>query len=177
MAKVGRPSNLIAYDTIAGAEAAAKGGTARPKLFRTRTMLYAGLITLVAGLVTYALASRTLLEINVLPDRNPFFVRLSNGDIRNGYTVKILNKLHEPRTFNVTLEGIEGAKLTVVGHESEAVPTVRVATDALEELRIFVSLPGSAAAAITSGVQAFSFNVTDTESGRVAKRYTNFRSQ
>ena len=39
-------------------------------------------------------------------DCNPSFVKLSNGDIRNGYTLKLLN---EQRRFSVAPEGIEGA--------------------------------------------------------------------
>ena len=38
----------------------------------------------------YALLTRTLLDINVLHDRNP--VALSDGSIRNAYTVRLLNK-------------------------------------------------------------------------------------
>ena len=66
-----------------------------------------------------ALANRSVLDVNVLADRNPFYVRLSNGDIRNGYTLKILNKLHEPRTFDIDVEGLKGAKISIVGHDSE----------------------------------------------------------
>ena len=33
----------------------------------------------------------------MLPDRNPLFVVLSDGSLRNNYTVKILNKLHDVR--------------------------------------------------------------------------------
>ena len=52
--------------------------------------------------------NRTILEVNVLHDRNPPFVLLSDGSIRNGYTVKILNKLHEPRTFTLAARGLAG---------------------------------------------------------------------
>ena len=40
----------------------------------------------------YALATRTLLDVNVLHDRNPLAVTLSDGSIRNAYTVRLLNK-------------------------------------------------------------------------------------
>ncbi len=42
MTKIGRPTRLIAYDTIANQEAMAKGSSAPVKIFRTRTFLYAG---------------------------------------------------------------------------------------------------------------------------------------
>ena len=43
------------------------------------------------------LARRTTTELTVLHDRDPLFVTLSSGSIRNGYTVKILNKAREPK--------------------------------------------------------------------------------
>ena len=117
MGKVGRPQNLIAYDTIASQEAAAKGKTAPLQLIRTRTLLYVGLICLVSAIMLVALLNRATLEINVLNDRNPPFVRLSDGGLRNGYTIKILNKLHQPRDFTLAIEGLSGARLAIVGLE------------------------------------------------------------
>ena len=49
--------------------------------------------------------NRSTLEVNVLHDRNPPYVLLSDGGVRNGYTVKILNKLHEPREFALAVRG------------------------------------------------------------------------
>ena len=77
--------------------------------------------------------------INVVPDRNPLFVTLSDGGVRNGYTVKILNKLHEPREFQLAVRGLEGARLTILGMEGEAAPAIRVSTDDLRELRVMVA--------------------------------------
>src|SRR5215468_9856088 len=73
MGKIGRPRGLIAYDTIAGQEAAARGSKAPVKLVRARTLLYAGLIGLVGTIMLVALLQRTVLEVNVLHDRNPPF--------------------------------------------------------------------------------------------------------
>jgi cytochrome c oxidase accessory protein FixG len=177
MAKVGRPKNLIAYDTIAGQEAAAKGGTARPRLFRTRTLLYAGLIAIATGLMAYGLMSRSLLDVNVLADRNPFYVRLANGDIRNGYTIKILNKLHEPRRFRLEIEGLpEGARLVIPGGKGSGENSeITVPTDVLSEIKVFLAVPGPVAGTLTAGGHPFSFVVRDVESGRIAKRATKFR--
>ena len=41
-----------------------------------------------------ALLLRPDLDVNVLRDRNPLYVKLSDGGVRNGYTVKLLNKLY-----------------------------------------------------------------------------------
>ena len=175
MTRIGRPQNLIGYATIAGLEAETKGGTAKPKLLRVRTLLYAGLIAFVGLVMLVALNGRTTLDVNVQPDRNPLFVRLSDGGIRNGYTVKILNKLHEPRTFEIKTDGLNDARLTVAGFEGSANPAVSVATDVLSELRIFVAVSPASLAALAPQAQPFSFIVRDRVSGQTVRHITTFR--
>ena len=80
--------------------------TAPLRLVRPRTLLYAALIGIVGAIMLVALLNRSTLEINVLHDRNPPYVLLSDGGIRNGYTVKILNKLHEPHEFTLEVRGL-----------------------------------------------------------------------
>jgi len=173
MSKVGRPRDLIGYDTIAKQEAAAKGGRAPLQLLRPRTLLYAGLICLVSLIMLVALVNRSTLEINVLHDRNPPFVLLSDGGIRNGYTVKILNKMHEPREFTLEARGLPGAQLAILGMEQGA--RIRVTTDDLREIRVFVTVPRSALAGLTDPVTPFSLVVHDLASGHDNHRTTRFQ--
>jgi cytochrome c oxidase accessory protein FixG len=175
MAKVGRPANLIAYETIAGQEAAAKGQTIKPRLLRPRTLLYAGLISGVGILMLVGFANRSLLEVNVLADRNPFFVRLSNGDIRNGYTLKILNKLHEPRRFAIAVDGLAGSRLWLSTEKDDRNPVeVLVPTDVLREIKVFVAVSGANVKSAEER-ETFSFVIRDLDSGRIAKKATVFR--
>ncbi len=115
--KVGSPKGLISYTTLRdynthAAEAQSAGraaATAHQRMVgvshivRPRTLIYAGLWSLIGLLMLFALLTRDRLDINVLPDRNPLFVTLSDGSIRNGYTLKILNMLAEPRQFTVSI--------------------------------------------------------------------------
>ena len=87
-----------------------------------------------------ALLLRHDLDVNVLHDRNPLFVKLSDGGVRNGYTVKILNKLYGPRAFSLSVDGLPGAKLSVVGLENETNPIVTVPPDELKSIRLYVTL-------------------------------------
>jgi cytochrome c oxidase accessory protein FixG len=173
MGKVGRPRDLISYDTIAGQEAAAKGGTAPLQIVRTRTLLYAGLICLVGGIMLAAWLNRTTLEVNVLHDRNPPYVLLSDGGVRNGYAVKILNKLHEPREFALAVRGLEQARLVIVGVDEGA--AVRVTTDALRELRVLVTVPPDGLAKLEGAGTSFALVVRDLESGQETARTTQFQ--
>ena len=89
----------------------------------------------------FTLLHRTQLDVNVVPDRNPLYVTLSDGAIRNGYTVKILNKRQEARTFRLSLDELPGATMEMVG-ESGAKGTsfdIPVDADKLKAVKIYVS--------------------------------------
>lgn len=167
MDKVGRPRGLIAYDTVAGLETQTAGAASRPKLFRPRTIIYAVLIAIVGVIMLVALTSRADTELTVLRDRNPLFVQLSDGGIRNGYTVKILNKQREPRVYSLSLEGLAGARLSMVGLDQR---NVSVDADRLRSVRVHVTAPGT-------GITVSDFNLiaTEVKTGTVFRHATTFR--
>ena len=108
--------------------------------------------TLWAGIglvMLFGLGQRTRVDISVQQDRNPVYVRLSDGDIRNGYTVKIRNMQARPRAMEIALKGVEGGRMWSDGGTREtAARTLRttVPADALSKLRVFVAAPGHGAA-------------------------------
>ncbi len=175
MDKIGRPRGLIAYDTIDNLEATAKGKTSKVDLLRPRVLLYAAMIVLVGAIMMVALWNRTILEVNVLRDRNPIFVQLSDGGIRNGYTIKILNKRHEAREFRVGTQGLLGASMRIVGFENDTDPIIMVVPDDLRALRIYVTLPEASVSNLKGGVTDFDFVVTDLGDDSVVRNDTTFR--
>ena len=130
------------------------------KLLRPRTLIYFAAWSLVGLGLLYALLTRERLQVNVLADRNPQFVVLSDGSIRNGYTVKLLNMIPEPRTFTVTLKNLPGGEMNVVGMDqpSESYFTVEVEPDKLKTLKVFVRQPREN---IAGHRQHFKFEVED----------------
>jgi cytochrome c oxidase accessory protein FixG len=174
MAKIDRPPNLIAYDTIARQEATVKGQTCRVQYVRPRTLLYTGLIVLVSCIMLVAVLLRTVFEVNVLHDRTPAFVLLTDGSVRNAYTVKILNKRHEPREFRLALAGLPNASLAVAGGVNAE--RVRVNTDDLREIRVFVTVPANAISTLPKTAPTpFTFVVTDIASNSASSRATHFQ--
>ena len=194
MDKIGKERGLISYATLAEYQSnmalATAGGTSAidprrvrdaggrlsdkvstfrlKKLARPRTLIYLAAWLLVGLALLYALLTRDRLQVNVLADRNPQFVVLSDGSIRNGYTVKLLNMIPEPRTIVVTLEGLRGAEMNVVGMDQPADRSfaVEVEPDRLKTLKVFVRQPRENVAAQS---QPFTFVVEDkssTESDR-----------
>jgi cytochrome c oxidase accessory protein FixG len=174
MDKVERPRGLIAYDTIRNLETAPRGKP-EMKFMRPRVLLYAGAFALVASIMVTAWTMRPDLEVSILHDRNPLYVKLSDGGIRNGYTIKVLNKLYEPHVFHLGVDGIPGAALTIVGHEKESEPAVTVAPDELQSLRVYVTLDKANAAQLHDGVGDLSLVVTDTKTGESVRHGFNFR--
>jgi polyferredoxin len=109
----------------------------------------------------------------VLHDRNPEYVRLSDGGIRNAYTIRILNKHGDRRRFAIAIEGVPGATLGVVGAEQESggAAVAEVGPDQSRELRAVVSLAGRPAAASVP----IAFVITDEASGESVRGTDNFR--
>ncbi len=134
------------------------------KLFRPRVLVYLGAFTAVGiGLLT-TLLLRDRLALNVLHDRNPQFVTLSDGSIRNGYTVKILNMVPVRREMELVLEGLDGATMVAEPSSEPAGRTLKVTVepDQASPIKIFVRQPPLAG---ISHEQQFHFRLIDKTLG------------
>jgi cytochrome c oxidase accessory protein FixG len=146
MVRVGRPTGLIAYDTDHAVDARSKGVKPRYPFVRSRTVYYATALTIVSGLMLWGLGHRSQVVLEALRDRNPTFVRLHDGAVRNGYTLKIDNRSFERRDVQVAISGLPGAMLKTAG----AVPTVGaikvvLPPNAVSSVRLFVTEPDASA--------------------------------
>ena len=132
MDKINLPRGLIRYETE---------NKTPLKLPRPRNFWYGGILALVGLVMLYALLHRSPVEINVIHDRNPLFVQMSAGEIRNGYTLHILNKTHEDRQYAVTLEGLEGATVKAETNHELSPDHLDVFADSVGQFRFFVLAP------------------------------------
>jgi len=147
MDKVERPRGLISYDTDAAVAARAAGKAAVYKLVRPRTVYYAGALGLVSILMLWGLTNRSVLDLHVLRDRNPMYVRMQDGSVRDGYTLKIANRSFYPKTVSVHFKGLPGARLKTPGSPPTAGDLlVTIEPNAVRAARIFVVAPPGAAA-------------------------------
>ena len=105
MEKVDRPTGLIAYDTDINIVRRTEGKPPIYRIVRPRTLIYAGVIALVGAVMLYALLTRSSLDISVRHDRNPLFVTLSDGSIRNAHTVHLLNTRQDVSTILLDVRG------------------------------------------------------------------------
>jgi cytochrome c oxidase accessory protein FixG len=146
MDKVGRPRGLIAYDTDAAVEARSCGKPAVYKPIRPRTIYYASALIAVSAIMGWGLTHRKALDLHVLRDRNPMSVRLHDGAVRDGYTLKIANRSFRDKTVQVSFSGIAGARLKTPGAPATSGPlNLVVEANESRAARIFVIVPPGAA--------------------------------
>ena len=143
MARFNRPPELITYDSISNQVAREQGRPTRLRLIRPRTIVYAVVLAIVATIMVFALSTRSRLDVNLLADRQPLYVKLSDGSIRNGYTFKILNMARESKTYLLATDGLTGAEITVNGYQAQPSPYVElpVGPDQVGTFRVFVRAP------------------------------------
>ncbi|MBF0130434.1 MAG: cytochrome c oxidase accessory protein CcoG [Alphaproteobacteria bacterium] len=143
MEKMGLPPGLITYDSTNNQLARSKGTPTRLRLVRSRTLIYGALLAAVAAVMAFGLWTRSTLEVNVLHERSPLYVPMSDGSIRNGYTLKILNMGRAPQVYVLRVQGIEGASLSVVGYGRDGATEVDlpVPGDSVGSFRVYVSAP------------------------------------
>jgi polyferredoxin len=122
----------------------------------------------------WAWLNRTIVEVSVLHDRNPVYIELTDGSLRNRFTVKILNKLHEERSFQLAAEGLSESQLTVLGFPQQN-PNIDVVPDNLRALNVLITIPKAARAKLEGPATPFRFVVTDTADGSQIERKETFR--
>jgi cytochrome c oxidase accessory protein FixG len=176
MAEVGRPRGLIDYVTLDDCEREKAGGAARPvwkALLRPRTIAYFLVWGGIGGAMLFALGTRSRTEISAAADRNPPFMLMSDGSVRNAFTVKLRNMESRPRRMRVALDGLPGAVMWTdeMPREDAARAIERtVSADATAPVRVYVVAPAG-----TPG-QEFEFTVTSldgqNETDRSAMAFT-----
>ncbi|MEZ5742399.1 MAG: cytochrome c oxidase accessory protein CcoG [Sphingomonadaceae bacterium] len=166
MADIGRPRGLIDYATLEDCKSEAAGGEPKPvikTLLRPRTLVYFSIWGAIGLALLFALGVRTHTDLTVSPDRNPPYMLLRDGSVRNSYTLKLRNMESRPREMEIAVEGLAGAKMwtgTTRREDAAEKLTVEVPADATQTVRAYVMAPEG-----TTGGQ-FSFRVTSLDEQR-----------
>jgi cytochrome c oxidase accessory protein FixG len=151
MQQVGRPRGLIDYATLVGCEIEKRGGTPQSvarSILRPRTMIYFAIWGGIGLALLFALGVRKHIDVTVAKDRNPAFMLLSDGSVRNAYTVKLRNMETRPREMEVAIVGLAGATMWSDDMaRAEAARSLRrtVEADRVLPLRVYVVAPAGAA--------------------------------
>lgn len=141
MTKIGKPRGLIDYMALSDEAREKSGHSPRPiwsHIFRLRTMVYTGLWSAIGFLLVVALFVRQDIDVTVAPIRNPTFVTLSDGTIRNTYEVRLRNKNQQDRLFNVSVRGDVAYYLQLEGSKFQS---ITVPADSTLIQRVYVMAP------------------------------------
>ena len=172
MERIGRPPKLIAYDSERNLELRACGQSSVYRLARPRTLLYVAVLSVVALTMLTVLWLRETVDVNIIPDRNPLFVTMSDGSIRNGYVVRVMNKEHVAKQYELGLRSGE-ALITVQGVDGQGSTAVLAAPPGgVGSHHVFVQLPR---AAVTRDQTEIELTLKDLATGHVTTYDTIFR--
>ncbi len=147
MERIGKPRGLIDYLALSDEPAEREGVPPRQiwqHVLRPRTIMYTVLWAIVGLGLVVALFIRPDIDMTVSPIRNPTFVTLSDGTIRNTYDVRLRNKHGDDRAFDVSVGADTGLTLSLEGLEADSV--VVPANETLLQ-RVYVTAPKGSDAA------------------------------
>lgn len=176
MEKIGKPRGLIDYLALTDEPREREGKEPRPiwqHVLRPRTILYTTLWSAVGIGLVVALFLRSDIEMTVAPVRNPTFVTLSDGSIRNTYEVRLRNKHGEDRPFRITVKGDLTLRVELEGTPYE---TVKVPADSMLNQRVYVIAPKGSAPA-DGNLTPFRFWVEDISNGDRVHKDTVFNGK
>jgi len=174
MEKIGKPRGLVDYLALKDEEEERAAGKpvhhVAKHIFRPRTILYFVLWSAIGIALTVALFVRPDMQITLRPERNPTFVTLSDGVIRNTYEVGIRNKHGEMRPFYLSVGDNSPFEIEVQGSDGTV---VEGPADTETKVRVYVTAPAGSpeAKADRTPIRIW---VTDGDSGDRASRDTVF---
>jgi polyferredoxin len=150
MAKIGKPRGLIDYIALTDESLERAGNPPRPiwkHIFRLRTIIYTILWSAIGIGLTVMLFIRSDIDVTVAPVRNPQFVTLSDGSIRNTYDVRIRNMTHQETDFAISVASGQPFMVELEGQEGR---TVSVPADTTQLQRVYVIAPAGSDAAVSN---------------------------
>ncbi|MDX8413929.1 MAG: cytochrome c oxidase accessory protein CcoG [Mariprofundales bacterium] len=115
MDKVNRPRGLIRY-----ASRKEMDGKPLPPLFkRPRVITYTAILMMSLGGILYGLTHIAPVELSIVHERQPLFIQLSDGSIKNRYTIKAVNKTDADLHMKISITG--APSVTIAGSEGRQV--------------------------------------------------------
>lgn len=175
MKKLNRPLGLIAFvsEREISSTSAATGSQSSHR-FRVRPAAFATLLIICLGVIAWSLLGRTSIDLAVNHERAPPFVTLSDGSIRNIFTVRVADRRVDRTRLRVDIDGLDGAAVQVsrsTGHGAPADELVFDGTSGESTFRLTVTVAASMAPA---GRREIAFRVAEVENGTVVARQASY---
>jgi cytochrome c oxidase accessory protein FixG len=176
MDKIGKPRGLIDYMALSDESRERAGETPRSvwkHIFRPRTIMYTTMWSLVGIGLVVALFMRSDIDMTIAPVRNPTFVTLSDGSIRNTYDIRLRNKHGEERPFQMSVAGHPALTVELEGIEGVV---VQVPADTAKLQRVYVVAPKGSEPSLGESTP-MRFWVEDMDNGERAFKDSHFNGK
>lgn len=108
MDKIDQPRGLIRY---ASHKELYQGKQSISLIKRPRVIVYSLIMLLSVSGILYGFTHFSATEFSIVHERRPLFIRMSNGDIQNKYTLKLLNKTDAPLEVTYQVSGLANASV------------------------------------------------------------------
>jgi polyferredoxin len=171
MEKIGLPKGLIRYDTENNLDKKSKF-----KILRPRTFYYSSILLIIGAIIIYNLSVKLPFKVDVLHDRNPIFVVLSNDDTRNGYTIKISNKTFEDQSYTLRITRIRYSSIKFESTDDVSLKNLPVKAGEVASFRIYLAI-NSSDLENSDGKTKIDFVIIDNKTGQEVRVESIFMSE
>ena len=172
MEKIGKPLDLIGYDSVNSSLAKQKGTWIKKKFWQFRTVLFALILTIVVSVTIISLLTKAPLKVTIIHDRDVLFTTLPDGSIRNKYIVKIFNKQSQSKSILISASGLDDSKMKTLEMNDYAEKfQFELAPEDQRELVVFIKVPEWKRAEIN---QKIIFSIEDLDTDYTIKHKTIF---
>lgn len=107
MEKLDKPKGLIRYTTENELEGQ------KTHFFRPRLIGYAAMLLAMIGGLAYTMITRTPFELDIERSRGALYQLTANDTVKNSYYLKLMNMSQTAETYQLRVEGLEGASMNV----------------------------------------------------------------
>jgi len=122
MEKIDRPKGLIRY-----ASRKEMDGEALPPLFkRPRVVIYSIILLLATLGIIYGLTHIPPVELSIVHERQPLFIQMSDGSIKNKYTIKAVNKTPTDLHMKISIDAAQGISLASFQEKSAVLKSGKI---------------------------------------------------
>lgn len=135
MDKVGKPKGLIGYTSF-------KARQGLPtRVLRGRVYVYTALIGAVFAGIVWTLSTLEPVKLSVIRHRQPIYILLSNGDVQNNFTLRILNRTRQQQDYRLEVQDLPGSTLSFgarLMNDTRGQPLLSVASGEVVPFTVYV---------------------------------------
>jgi cytochrome c oxidase accessory protein FixG len=108
MDKMGYPRGLIRFSTQNAMAGGAGGGDILGHVLRPRVLVYGAILLALSVALSWSLAVRTPLKVDVVRDRAALSRIVSGGRLENVYRLQVMNATEQQQRYRITAQGLPG---------------------------------------------------------------------